>query len=176
MRRTAIVTALLLLAAPAFAQSIGEKTGVNSVLGISPSTADFVSQAAISDMFEIQSSQLAVERAPDEPTKAFARQMVTAHEKTTSELKAFVAAGTVQATPPSAMDDAHTTLLADLQKLSGEDFAEEYRADQVEAHEDAVSLFERYANGGDNPALKEWAGKTLPELRHHLEMAEALEK
>jgi putative membrane protein len=102
--------------------------------------------------------------------------MITAHEKTTRELKALIAAGTVQATPPSAMDDAHTTLLADLQKLNGEDFAEEYRADQVEAHEDAVSLFERYANGGDNPALKEWVGNTLPELRHHLEMAEALER
>ena len=176
MRRTAIVTALLLLTAPAFAQSIGEKTGVNSALGISPSTADFVSQAAISDMFEIQSSQLAVERAPDEPTKAFARQMITAHEKTASELKELVAGGTVRATLPTAMDDAHVELLNDLKEINGANFADEYNADQVEAHEDAVSLFERYAEGGDNPALKEWAGKTLPELRQHLEMAEALDE
>jgi putative membrane protein len=40
---------------------------------------------------------------------------------------------------------------------------------QVSAHKDAVSLFERYSNGGDNAELKAWAGKTLPALRHHLD-------
>jgi putative membrane protein len=47
---------------------------------------------------------------------------------------------------------------------------------QVSAHKDAVSLFERYANGGEDPKLKDWAGKTLPALKHHLEMAQALDK
>ena len=47
---------------------------------------------------------------------------------------------------------------------------------QVDAHKDAVSLFQRYAKGGDNPDLKDWAGKTLPALQHHLEMAQNLKK
>lgn len=47
---------------------------------------------------------------------------------------------------------------------------------EVSAHKDAVSLFERYANGGEDPKLKDWAGKTLPDLQHHLEMAQELEK
>ena len=42
---------------------------------------------------------------------------------------------------------------------------------QVSTHKDAVSLFERYAKGSDNNELKDWAGKTLPALQHHLEMA-----
>jgi putative membrane protein len=37
-----------------------------------------------------------------------------------------------------------------------------------------VSLFERYANGGDNSELKDWARKTLPALKNHLEMAQEL--
>jgi cytochrome c oxidase cbb3-type subunit 3 len=45
---------------PAYAQSVG----------VSPSTADFVKEAAISDMFEIQSSQIAVTQTSD-PTKIF---------------------------------------------------------------------------------------------------------
>jgi putative membrane protein len=45
---------------------------------------------------------------------------------------------------------------------------------QVSAHEDAVSLFERYSKRGDNDKLKDWAGKTLPALQHHLEMAQAI--
>ena len=44
----------------------------------------------------------------------------------------------------------------------------------MSGHKDAVSLFERYSKSGDNPKLKDWAGKTLPTLRHHLEMAEDL--
>jgi putative membrane protein len=47
---------------------------------------------------------------------------------------------------------------------------------QVSAHKDAVSLFERYAKGGEDPKLKDWAGKTLPTLQHHLEMAQNLGK
>jgi putative membrane protein len=42
----------------------------------------------------------------------------------------------------------------------------------VEAHQEAVSLFEQYANGGDQPELKAWAGQTVPALKHHLEMAQ----
>jgi putative membrane protein len=44
----------------------------------------------------------------------------------------------------------------------------------VSGHKDAVSLFERYAKGGENAKLKDWADKTLPTLRHHLEMAQDL--
>ncbi len=47
--------------------------------------------------------------------------------------------------------------------------------DQVSAHKDAVSLFRRYAKSGDDTALKDWAGKTLP-VERHLEMAQNLEK
>ena len=47
---------------------------------------------------------------------------------------------------------------------------------QVSAHKDAVSLFERYAKGGEDAKLKDWADKTLPALRHHLEMAEDMNK
>jgi putative membrane protein len=68
------------------AQSIGEKTGVNSTLGISPATEDFVKQAAVSDMFEIQSSKLAQERG-NAAEKSFAAIMIKDHEKTTSRFE-----------------------------------------------------------------------------------------
>jgi putative membrane protein len=142
---------------------------------VSPSTPDFVQQVAISDMFEIQSSELAIQRA-DAATKAFAEQMISAHRKTSDELKGLVASGKVKETLPTKLDSAHQEKLDKLKGLHGVDFTKQYRSDQVEAHKDAVSLFERYADGGDNPALKEWAGKTLPALRRHLEMAEQLDK
>lgn len=67
-------------------------------------------------------------------------------------------------------------MLDKLNSLSGDDFRKQYFSDQVSAHKDAVSLFERYGKGGDNPKLKDWASTTLPTLKHHLEMAQGLYK
>ena len=63
MKRTIIALGCILLVGPAFAQSAGEKTGVNSALGISPSTADFVKEVAVSDMFEIEAGKVAQAKA-----------------------------------------------------------------------------------------------------------------
>jgi putative membrane protein len=165
----------LLLAGPALAQSAGEKTGVNSALGVSPSTADFVKEVAISDMFEIQSSTLAKDKG-NAAEKSFATQMVTDHTKTSDELKGLVSSGKVKAELPTALDSSHQSKLDKLKRENGKDFSSDYASMQVSAHKDAVSLFERYAKGGDNDELKNWAGKTLPALQHHLEMAQNLDK
>jgi putative membrane protein len=173
MRYLASGLALVLLATPALAQSVGEKTGVNSALGITPTTADFVKEAAISDMFEIQSSQIAQARG-NGSEKTFAATMIKDHTKTTDDLKSMVSDGEVRAELPSALDSSHQSELDKLKSLKGAEFSSRYDEDQVSGHKDAVSLFERYSRSGDNPKLKDWAGKTLPTLQHHLEMAQDL--
>ncbi|RJF69810.1 DUF4142 domain-containing protein [Rhodopseudomonas palustris] len=176
MKRTMIALGCcLLMASPVLAQSVGEKTGVNSVLGVAPTTADFIKQAAISDMFEIQSSKLA-EQKGDAATKTFAKQMVADHTKTSTELKSLISSGKVKAEVPTQLDDAHRSKLDKLTNASGADFSETYVEQQVSAHKDAVSLFDRYSRGGENAELKNWAGQTLPALKHHLEMAQNLDK
>ncbi|MFC7054240.1 DUF4142 domain-containing protein [Hansschlegelia quercus] len=171
MKTTTVLAVLLLAASPALAQSVGEKSGVNSVLGVTPSTEDFVLQAAQSDMFEIQSSKLASTQS--DKVKDFAQQMVEAHSKTTSELKSAVGS---KMTLPTDVSSSQKSMLDDLKTRKGDDLADQYIDDQVSAHKDAVSLFQRYADGGDSPELKAWAAKTLPDLQHHLEMAQALDK
>jgi len=175
MNRTLISLAALLVAGPALAQSVGEKTGVNSALGVSPSTADFVKQVAISDMFEIESNKVGQQKGNAEE-KTFASQMVTDHTKTSTELKGLVSGGKVKAELPTALDSSHQSKLDKLKGASGNDFSSQFNSMQVDAHKDAVDLFERYSKGGDNADLKDWAGKTLPALKHHLEMAQNLGK
>ena len=175
IRHSMIALGCLLFAAPALAQSAGEKTGINSTLGITPTTPDFVKEAAISDMFEIESSKLAQEKGnPGE--KTFASQMVSDHTKTSTELKGMVTGGKVKADVPTALDSSHQSKLDKLKGESAKDFSSDYDSMQVSAHKDAVSLFERYAKGGENADLKNWAGKTLPALKHHLDMAQSLKK
>src|SRR5262249_26237708 len=151
----------LFLLAPAHAESVGEKTGVNSALGISPTTQDFVTEAANSDMMEIAAAKIAQEKGNDDQKK-FAEQMITDHTKTTSDIKGMVESGDVKAEIPATLDSSSQTKLDKLRDAKADQFASDYASMQVSAHKDAVSLFERYSKSGDNPKLKDWAGKTLP--------------
>ena len=169
MKYLATCLALILLGAPAMAQSAGEKTGINSTLGIAPKTEDFVRQVAISDMFEIQSSKIAQERG-NADQKAFAGTMIKDHQETSADLMDH--AGEWKTALPTKLDGTHQSRIDKFKSLKGAEFSSQYNLDQVSGHKDAVSLFERYAKGGDDPKLKEWAEKTLPTLRHHLEMAQ----
>lgn len=165
---------LLLISSAAFAQSTAETTGVNSALNIPPKTEDFVKEVSMSDIFEIESSKLAVQKG-SAATKAFAQQMIDAHEKTTAELKGLIDGGKVKARVATGMSDGQKKSFDELKELSGKEFDDAYQDDQEDAHEGAVDVFKRYASEGDNADLKAWAAKTLPALEHHLKMAEDLD-
>ena len=165
--------ALASLLAPVHAATMSEMTGANSALGIAPTTKDFVNEAANSDMFEIQSSKLAETRTTG-PTKAFAEKMILDHTKVSDEMKPLAMKANVE--PPTTLDDSHKKMLDTLTGLNGDDFAKQYHADQDKGHKAAVSLFERYANGGEDADMKAFASKTLPDLKGHLQMAQDLDK
>jgi putative membrane protein len=148
--------------------------GLSASVALAQTAQDFATKVAISDMFEIQSSQLALSKQPDADTKPFAEKMVQDHQKTSNELKALVDGGKVKATLPTALDAEHQKLLDDLKAKNGKDFDQSYDQVQLKAHRDAVALFEAYAKTGDNSDLKSWAGQTLPHLKEHLSMAEKL--
>jgi putative membrane protein len=98
-----------------------------------PSAQDFVNKVAISDMFEIQSSQLALSKEADADTKPFAEKMVQDHQKTSSELNALVEGGKVKATLPTALDSEHQKMLDELKSKSGKEFDSRYDQIQLKA-------------------------------------------
>jgi putative membrane protein len=166
--------ALVMKTALRLAAACGLLTTLAFAQSAPPPAQEFVNKVAISDMFEIQSSQLALSKQADVDTKPFAEKMVTDHQKTSSELKSLIDSGTVKATLPTALDAQHQKMLDELKVKSGKDFDQSYDQIQVKAHQDAVALFEVYARGGDNPDLKSWAAQTLPHLKEHLSMAQKL--
>jgi putative membrane protein len=170
------LTTISVLAVPAFGQSVGEKTGINAMIGTAPKTEDFAKMVAVSDMFEIESSKLAQAGAEDAKVKTFAAKMVKDHTETSNELKGLVSSGKVKVDLPAALDSSHQSKLDKLKGLKGGDFDKQYKSDQEAAHKDAVSLFERYGKGGDNGDLKAFASKTLPHLQEHLKMAEDMNR
>ena len=138
------------------------------------SAADFIQTVAASDAFEIQSSELATQRGARQDVKDFAAQMVTGHRQTTQELTQLTTANSLTAPAPQ-LNATQQTSLNNLRNQSGQSFDDAYLDAQVAAHENAVRTFEEYASAGEAGPLRDWAQRTLPNLRQHLEHAQGLE-
>jgi len=138
------------------------------------STTDFVQKAAMSDMYEVEAGKIASQKGQTAPVKGFGEMMVTAHSKTTEELKGIIASEKINVDLPTKLDSKHQKLIDDLNAASNADFDKTYAKQQVDGHQEAVNLFDSYANKGDNAALKAFAQKTLPVIQQHLDEAKKL--
>lgn len=134
----------------------------------------FVAKAASSNLFEIDSSRLALERPVAAGTRDFARRMIDDHTRTGQRLAEVLKNAGSPIVPPKAMGEEHSKLMGKLSSAAPDDFEELYIKMQEDAHEEAVDLFEDYAGDGKDPALKSFAAETLPALRSHHEMARDL--
>lgn len=135
---------------------------------------DFVDKAAVGDLFEIESSKIALQRSKNPEVKAFAQMMIDAHTRTTADLKTAIAGSGLGLTPPSVLPNDRLSDLTDLTNKSAEDFDKAYMDAQVEGHQAALDLMTRYAQDGDNPTLKAAAATMAPIIQQHLDKATAL--
>src|SRR5215213_4422114 len=112
------------------------------------SAQDFVNMAAVGGMFEVQSSQVALEKGQEQAVKDFAQQMVTDHTAANERLKTL--ASEQQLTVPTKLDEKHQQRVDTLNNANAQNFDPVYGQFQVEAHQEAVQLFETYSRRGDN--------------------------
>jgi predicted outer membrane protein/sporulation protein YlmC with PRC-barrel domain len=171
----ACLIATTFVAVPALAQTSAPATNPPALNNQAPAAArmsgpnvnaaEFVNQAANSDMFEIQSSQLALTKTQENRIRDFAQHMIQDHTAASDKLKAAAKDQTV----PANLDQEHTQMLQQLQQVAGNDFNRSYVQMQFNGHQKAVALFEAYAQNGDNAQLKQLAQETVPTLREHLQ-------
>lgn len=137
------------------------------------SDVQFVQAAANADAFRIQSSQLAAAQAQRADVKELAA-LIEREAASASEALASLAP-TISVPAPQAMVAAdRADDLADLRGKSGEEFDDAYLDDQVEAHNDAVQLYENYVRSAQTGPLRTWAETTLATLRTHRDRVQAL--
>jgi putative membrane protein len=173
MTRFAVVAlGLAMLVTPALAQS--NSNASMSAKKPTPMTEKFVKNATITDMFEIQAGKLAQDKANDSAYKDFAKMIIDDHTKTSEEMKAMQPKLGVQL--PTELDAKHKTIAKKLESASGAAFENQFKAAQIDGHKAAVKLFEDYSKSGDNADLKQFAEKTLPTLKEHLQHAQNLPK
>ena len=136
----------------------------------------FALKAADIDMFEIEAAKLAASRSTNVQVKAFATKMQAAHGATGESLRAAIVASGAAITLPMTLSKDMQDDLDGLARASNDDFDKMYADSQVDAHQAALNLMQRYAQDGDTPALKVFAAATAPTLQEHLNTAEGLKK
>lgn len=159
------------------------------VLGESPQ--EWAQKAIAGNQSEIQLGKLAAEKAQNAQVKQFAQRMVDEHSKALDELKQIASSANIPlAGDGDASEDARD-LHDRLANLTGAEFDREYMEAMVDKHENTLEMLEDKAeenqnrptgtSGPDdrteaerdriNRELSQWAAKTAPTVRQHLERA-----
>jgi putative membrane protein len=137
------------------------------------STDAFVTNAAISDMYEIEAGKIAQTKSPTKGVKDFGKMMVTDHTAMSAAMKPLiVAAGK---TAPAGLDERRKGLIDNLNATPVADFDKVYLGQQEAAHKEALSLMKGYADNGDDAGLKAGAAKAVPKIQVHLDHVKTLQ-
>lgn len=136
----------------------------------------FVQQASMSNLFELESSKLAQERSENAKVKDFASMMIKDHTKAGKDLEAAVKKSGMNAKAVAkSLDAEHEGKISTLQQKKGEDFDDTYISMQQDAHDKAVELFSAYAGNGNDKEIRSFASQTLPVLKKHQHHVETLD-
>ncbi|MCC5928904.1 MAG: DUF4142 domain-containing protein [Cyclobacteriaceae bacterium] len=132
--------------------------------------AQFLVNAAAINMEKISLGQLAQQKGTNDHVKELGKTMETEHAKSHVELNALAKSKNVTLPAAQTQDskDAHKKL----NEKSGNDFGKAYSDMMVSTHKDAIKQYEKAASDSKDPDIRNWAQKSLPLLRTHLEHAE----
>lgn len=153
-------------------QNQGEASGPASVPADELTAQQFVQTATVSSTFEIESSQLAKEKAQSDEIRQFAERMIEEHTAATEKLTRVAQEDAAAVVNPYL--DARTNSMQNaLEAAQPGEFDAQYVRMQVQAHEEAILLFDAFA--GREGALGAFAAEMLPVLREHLDMVQSLQ-
>ncbi len=133
----------------------------------------YVMAAGRSDLYEVNSSQIALQKSQNPAIRRYAEMLVKHHQKTNAAT--IAAARKAGLTPPPPVPDPGAAAsIAELQSATPADLDRLYLGQQVPAHQAALDLHEGYGSNGDKPALRGSARKAVPIVQQHLTLAQTL--
>jgi putative membrane protein len=143
-------------------------TGSAAMAAMTPMDKTFAMKAAQGGIFEVKSSQIALQKSHDKQVLNVARRMVKEHSAANAELKTV--AQDAKVALPAETDPMHKAIIAKLSGLSGSAFDKAYMGSQETAHTDTVKLFEKEIATGSSAGFTAFATKNLPEIEDHTKM------
>ncbi|WP_102126997.1 DUF4142 domain-containing protein [Deinococcus planocerae] len=132
----------------------------------------FMEVASMSNLTEITTSQLALQKSTNQNVRAYAQQMITEHTRAQAELRALANAKGVRIADKPGADQR--LLYNRLTTLSGAAFDAAYKNVQVNGHQMTLDLIETYRPLSKDQQVGAYAAKIQPAVARHLEEAKAL--
>jgi putative membrane protein len=132
----------------------------------------FTTLAAQGGMAEVALAKLAQQKSRNDAVTAFAKRMIDDHGKSNAQLAELAK----QAGLPLPTEPAPEQLEMNqrLSTLNPTDFDVEYMRAQVIDHQKTVQLLLWVITSGQNAELQRFASRTLPDVLHHLQLAQNL--
>lgn len=134
----------------------------------------YVPNAAMGDMYEIQASDIALERSTNDQVKELATMIKADHTAASTKFKATAPTAAPDVTMPTSLDERRQGLIDNLRSASAADFNRVYLDQQIAAHQEAITLHDGFADNTDAPSLAAHAREVLPKIEAHLRQAEEL--
>ena len=141
----------------------------NTQSSLSSTDRNFINQAAQLGMLEVQLGQLAMQRGSSNTVKQYGQRMVNEHTQANQQLMQLSSQKGV--TPSTNLDNQHKAAINRISSLSGKSFDNAYMEEMINSHNQAIALFQAQSQQGQDPDLKAWATKLVPNLQAHLQMA-----
>jgi len=143
-----------------------------TVSSASPEEKEFVSDAGMAGLAEVQMANVALQKSENPEVKAFAQRMVTDHTASNQQLSQLATMkGLVL---PAELAGEHQSGLQHLQGLSAAEFDRAYMQHMVSDHKKTVQLFQQGSAQAQDAEIKAFATKNLPILQQHLQLAQQL--
>lgn len=130
----------------------------------------FMIKAAQSDLTEIQTSQLALQRASNPQVREYAQMMINEHTQSSNKLKQLARQKGV--TLPTTPGPDGQALLARLRPLSGAQFDRPYMLGQANAHAKTETEYRKQLRQGQDQNVRAFASQVLPIVAEHRRMAQ----
>lgn len=141
---------------------------------LSKDDSEFVMEAGVGGLMEVQAGQLAQQNAQNQRVKDFGSMMVTDHSKANDELKSYAASHGI--TLPANLPADKQKTLDKLKNMKGSSFDKEYVDMMVDDHKEDVAEFKKQSTNANDAQLKAWTANTVPVLQKHLDSIQAIKK
>jgi putative membrane protein len=145
----------------------------NNVVTDEKST-EFLKKVTNSGMAEIQAAKLAQQKATIDAVKNFAAMLERDHTVVNQQVKNLADQRNVAL--PTTISEDKQKMYNDMDKMTGKAFDKDYISMMIKAHGDGISLFEDTRSNASDVDVKNFADKTLPTLKMHLDSAKAIQK
>lgn len=135
-------------------------------------STEFLLDALRASLTEARMGKLAAQQSYDQKVRDFGTKLESDHTAHAAEIERLLEP--LQVTIPTEPSAEGLSQLAALTRLSGEQFDAAFVQAAIWMHTDAIEQYGAQTHANPDRTLHEFAERSLPMLRDHLAMAEAL--